>query len=209
MPNFIDITGKKYHRWAVKKRAENDKINQVCWLCVCDCGTVRVVTGTSLKSGGSKSCGCLRKDTLPHGTRLRHGQSHTKIHRTWCAIRHRCSNPNNHAWGRYGGRGIKVCARWQVFENFLEDMGHPPKGATLDRINNDGPYSPENCRWATMKEQQNNRGNNRKSHYRGQAHTFSVWSKKLGIKRSTLSQRFYGLGWSATKTLSTPVQKRS
>ncbi len=208
MPNFIDLTGKTYNRWAVIERAKNDRLNQVCWLCKCSCGTTRVVTGTSLKSGQSKSCGCLRIEQLRRGPRFRHGMSKTRTHRIWCGIRSRCTNPNDPAYHYYGGRGIKVCRRWQAFESFLADMGPCPSPKhSLDRTNNGGDYSPANCRWATMREQQNNRRNNNKFWHKGQRLTLSEWARKTGIKRSTLAQRVYVYQWPIRRALTTPPRR--
>jgi hypothetical protein len=128
------------------------------------------------------------------------------LYQVWAALKYRCLNPNSSKWKNYGGRGITVCKRWiDSFENFLEDMGERPEGSSLERINVDGNYEPGNCRWATQKEQQNNKRNNKKLTYKGKTQTIAEWSRELQISKVTLRERILR-GWSVERTLSTPLR---
>jgi hypothetical protein len=154
---MLDLT-KKFGRLTIIRLHHHNKHRQSMYLCSCDCGNEKIISGNNIKNGIIKSCGCLRKE----GGRLKHGYSKTKIYRVWSGIIQRCNNPNNKDYKDYGGRGIVVCKRWLKFENFLKDMGEVPFGLTLDRINNDKNYYKKNCRWATWNQQANNRRNNKK-----------------------------------------------
>jgi hypothetical protein len=165
---MIDLIGQHFDRWTVISRAENSPHGGAQWLCRCECGNTSVVQGGTLKNGRSKSCGCYHREFIAERNRT-HGESprghKTPEYLSWQAMHRRCSNPNFKNYHRYGGRGIRVCKRWNTFENFLADMGRRPKlSFTLDRYpNHNGNYTPTNCRWATKKQQ----GNNRKQRSKG------------------------------------------
>jgi hypothetical protein len=153
--NFQDLTGNRYGRWTAVRYAGNSK-----WFCRCDCGTERAVSTPTLKSGISTSCGCYMVESVSvknthHGAAAKGVRS--GAYRSWDGIIQRCTNPNCNIYFRYGGNGVQVCERWLKFENFLADMGERPDGLTIERINPFGNYEPSNCKWATYKEQNNNR----------------------------------------------------
>lgn len=133
-----------------------------------------------------------------------HGRTKTSTYNIWLSMRQRCINPNNQAYDRYGGRGIKVCDRWlHSFENFLADMGERPRGLTLERIDNDGDYGPGNCRWATYKEQGCNQRSNNRLTFQGETLTVAQWARKLGVRDQFLRVRL-SRGWSVEETLGRP-----
>lgn len=132
--------------------------------------------------------------------------SHTKIHRIWRGMHERCYSPNHTFYDYYGGRGIYVCDEWHKFENFYRDMGEKPQGLSLDRIDNDGPYAPWNCRWATTKEQARNSTLVTLLTWKGKTQSIVEWSEELGINKQTISTRL-GRGWSAERALSEPIRQ--
>jgi hypothetical protein len=136
-----------------------------------------------------------------------HGACNTPAWFAWRAMKTRCRNPNSSAFYLYGARGIKVCDRWLKFAPFLEDMGQPPPGHTLDRIDNNGPYAPENCRWATTLVQQNNTRRSRKIEYQGRTQTVAQWARELGLSRGRVMGRLQS-GWSVVDALTRPVDSR-
>jgi hypothetical protein len=149
---LIDLTGQRFGRWVVIAYAGGSK-----WLCVCDCGTVVVVWGHALRTGDSKSCGCLRDELISARSKT-HGMTQSREFQTWASMLQRCANPNHPGYAYYGGRGISVCEEWRCsFLAFFADMGERPPGCTLDRIDVNGNYEPGNCRWATAFVQTHNR----------------------------------------------------
>ena len=167
----MDIAGQRFGRWTVLEFAESDKHRNSRWLCQCDCGSRAVVHGTNLLSGHSTSCGCYQKSLcVTHPMSRKHGETlngcESKEYRAWAGMKKRCYNAKNIRYEHYGGRGIKVCDRWlHSFENFLADVGRAPEDSckwSIDRIDNDGDYDRGNVRWATAKEQANNRSSCKK-----------------------------------------------
>lgn len=149
-----DITGQKFGRLFAIKDTGKRNVRKVVWRCLCECGSFTEVTGRDLRSGHTRSCGCLRSEVvlqpIKHGHCSRNG--YTKIYRVWQNMLQRCNDSCHPGYLNYGGRGIKVCDQWKDFRVFLEDMGKRPEGLTIDRIDNDGNYEPGNCRWVTSQE---------------------------------------------------------
>ncbi len=188
------------------------------WEVQCDCGTRKVVWQGSLKV--SVSCGCVRRErakenikkarAAPRNQYRTHGMTREPIWNIWVDMRKRCRNPNAYAYERYGGRGISVCARWEEFANFFEDMGDRPSPKhTLDRIDNDGDYCKENCRWATRKEQARNRSSNRMLQAFGKTMTLAEWSIETGLNATTITRRIDFARLSVEDALSRKLHSRS
>lgn len=154
MSKAIALDGQKFNRLTVIRRSERRASTGILWECKCECGNIAIVDSYKLRTGSTKSCGCHNKEAIAaalykHG----HSSAKTSTYRSWKEMRQRCLNPNNDKWKWYGGRGIKISKSWDSFEVFLDDMGERPIGKTIDRIDSDGDYCKENCKWSTPKEQ--------------------------------------------------------
>lgn len=259
-PRFINMTGLKFGDWTVIEFAGRGKNTKAVWRCVCSCGAVKVVEGSFLRCGGTKSCGhaskminigrrfgrlvivarveasrtghhtrylcrcdcgnekeqwmsslmagtdscgCLTKEKLKN-RKKKHGMSHTRLYKSWAAMKDRCLNDGNTAFGHYGGRGITVCERWRLsFDNFLHDMGERKPGMTLERVDNNKGYEPGNCIWATRKRQQRNRRANVKIEYKGKVVCLAELSELTGVRAATIRARMLR-GASAEDAVSVP-----
>ncbi|MCL2598139.1 MAG: hypothetical protein FWD66_10930 [Paludibacter sp.] len=190
----IDLTGKKFSMLMVIKEAGR-KREEAAWLCKCDCGNTIIVSSYKLRSGHTTSCGCYQKKRASEAN-IKHADNkrgiRTAEYRAWRHMKHRCSNKNNKDFEIYGGRGIKVCERWNnSFENFLADMGRKPSDDySIDRIDTNGDYTPENCRWATIIEQANNTRRNLYFDYNGEKKTISQIAEIECVTYSTIYIRY-------------------
>ena len=208
MSKLIDITGKKFNSLLVIKRVENEEKGRARWLCKCDCGNETIVRGSNLKNGAVKSCGCLRK-TASERNRT-HGDSRTKLYNHWVSMIYRCYNPKNQAYKWYGARGIKVCDEWKDYLKFKEWVlsTRPDESYTVERIDVNGDYCPENCKWIPMGEQANNRTTNLIYEYNGKKQNLAQWCMELGLDYKLVHNRLFKSKWSFEKAISTPVSKK-
>lgn len=194
----MSIIGKRFGRLVVlEKTTEHNKSGRLLYLCKCDCGKDHKVPSYYLTSRDTKSCGCLALENLikrstKHG--FKKSIPHKKVYNTWALLRDRCNNKNNSYYSYYGGKGIKVCERWDDFTLFLADMGMPPedgKRYSIDRIDSNKDYCPENCRWATDTQQANNRTNNRYIEQDGVKYTVADFARKNNISESLVRSRVH------------------
>lgn len=179
----IPEVGTRFSRWTLLERVMIGQ--RTHWVCRCDCGVQRTVAQGNLKSGASKSCGCLQRE-LNSTRSATHGLSNTRTYRIWKGIIKRCENPSASGYYKYGGRGIRVCDRWRTdYLHFLHDMGECPEGRSIDRVDCNGNYEPSNCRWATPKTQANN--TRRNVLFEGKS--IAEWAAITGMKAGTLKSR--------------------
>jgi hypothetical protein len=204
MGRFVDLTGKRFFRLLVKKLESR---NPPTWLVVCDCGTEKTIKGYNLLAGETKSCGCIGKEK----SEIRQKKISEKWpeYNCWVAMKSRCFNKNNAQYHNYGGRGITICERWlESFDNFYADMGpRPTNKHSLDRIDNNGNYSPENCRWATQKQQARNKRYNVFINIDGESKTIAEWAEINGIRYVTAVSRINTLKWSPKDAVTIPIKK--
>ena len=149
---FMDLTQQRFGRLVALEYQGHSN-----WLCRCDCGKGKIIAGYSIRNGLTQSCGCLQKERT-HTAQFKHGRyRNDPTYKTWQDMLQRCTNPNNKQYANWGGRGIRVCRRWQTFTNFIEDMGERLPGMTIERRNNNGHYTPKNCCWIPKGDQARNR----------------------------------------------------
>lgn len=200
----MNLAGQSFNRLTVIGFSHTARGHRF-WNCRCQCGSEAVVSTGELRSGGTKSCGCLIRETCGKMNKT-HGLSATVEHAIWRGMLSRCYNQNRRAYPDYGGRGIVVCQRWHVFENFLADIGERPSpNHSIDRLNNDGNYEPANCVWATRPEQMRNTRSNRLLTFGGKTMCLTQWANETGIPYKTLHARLAS-GWSDEKAVTTPLR---
>ena len=215
MSSFKDLTGKRFGRLVVIERVEShiqpNGQRKTQWLCQCDCGEKIIIKASDLKSGHTRSCGCLRIEKI-----TKHGLFGTRIYIIWHNIKHRCYNPKDSNYKNYGSRGITMCKEWlndfHSFYNWAMTNGYDENAkrgeCTIDRIDVNGNYCPENCKWSNAKTQANNTTKTINLTYKGLTHTLSEWSDIVNISRPTLWARLKVHKWSIEKALTTPIKGR-
>lgn len=203
MAERINLAGKTFGRWSVVAYAGDRK-----WLARCECGTEAKVDGGSLRGGRSNGCEICQRS---RGTRVTHGESKTRLYNIWSKMKSRCERPTDAAFHRYGGRGIKICGSWsesyESFRDWARNNGYSDE-LTIDRINNDGGYEPDNCRWATYSEQNRNYSRNRPIYYQGRYILIGDLAAEHNIPADIVKNRIRRYGWPVEKALTTPVQTK-
>ena len=203
MGKHINLTGKKFARLYLTGNFFLTKQGRRKWECRCDCGKTTWAVTNNLLSGKTKSCGCWNEE-VKSKTHTKHGMSQSRIYRIWSNMKARCECKTNDAYSIYGGRGISVCKEWHDFETFeklAKENGYGEK-LTIDRIDNNGNYCPENCRWATAKEQGNNTRSCRKITYKGKTKTMRGWEEEMGLSKGVIYWRLKH-GWSEKEAIET------
>lgn len=206
MIHYTDIKGKRFGRLVAL-----EYLGHSMWRCKCDCGTVKNIAFNSLNKGYTVSCGCYHREICsnkPAHNRT-HNMTESPEFNIWSMIKNRCTNPNCNRHQFYKDKGVKVCERWlgaEGFQHFIEDMGpRPGPNYSIDRIDNDGDYCKENCRWATKKEQSNNQSRNLLLEYKGKITTLALWCDELGLDYKRTWKRLQ-LGWSVSRAFEQPVR---
>jgi hypothetical protein len=198
-----DLTGDKFGRYTVLEFSHR-KGNNYYWKCRCDCGNERLVNAGGLNNGSSTSCGCYNHEVI-----TKHGLDGNKLYHVLNAMKNRCTSPKNKGYMNYGGRGITLCEEWMndpdAFIRWANENGYKD-GLTIERVNVNGNYCPENCRWVDRKEQANNTRTNLFIEYNGETRTLSQWAEHIGIKMNTLYQRIVIAGWPIEKAMITPTR---
>ena len=201
-----DLSGLRFGRLKAVNVHHINKFNRQAWLCECECGVVKIIDQNALISGSTLSCGCLGVELRRKALR-KHGMATTQIYRSWQAMMRRCNNSKDRAYHNYGGRGIRVCEEWHDVVRFAKDMAETYKpGLEIDRIDNNGNYCAENCKWSSPKEQANNKRTNRIVKVDGKSITLSQCAEKVGIKYVTLLRRLR-IGMSIEDAISIPVRR--
>ncbi len=203
-----DMTGHRFGRLTVLSFFETRKHYRKMWLCRCDCGTEKAVCGKSMRDGAIVSCGCYKAEKAKQ-VHTTHGKTGSKAYHSWSGMISRCHNSKNPKFYMYGEKGIVVCERWKnSFSDFISDMGDPPsKYHSIDRIDGDGNYCPENCRWASPKEQSAHIRTNHLVTFKDETKHVSEWARHLGCSKETLFGRIR-LGWNDERVIGEPIKHR-
>ena len=203
---ILDLAGKKYGRLMVLEYDGQNHRGKSMWKCLCDCGGTIIVTGAHLTSGHTQSCGCYGAEILKDRVTT-HGMTKTRLYNIWQGMLKRCYYKGATSYRHYGDKGIVVCEKWHDFETFRDwaiTHGYSDD-LTIDRIDNSGDYSPENCRWVDINTQLRNTSRNHFIEFNGETHCMKDWASILGINYRTLQQRVNVYGWSVERAFTTPI----
>lgn len=206
MVRMVDLMGQRFGRLVVVGLSETTRYTYRCWLCRCDCGAMKVISGRYLRTGATQSCGCLRRENASSQQAVRftkHGLSRSAAYSSWHSMLTRCLDERHSAYHRYAMRGITICASWLRFEAFYADMGDRPPGTCLERRDNDLGYFKENCTWATMAQQSRNKRNNRFLSHNGQRMIVTDWARRYGRAPALVEHRLRR-GWTLEDALTKP-----
>ena len=216
MSQTKDLTGMRFGRWTViDKDTERTKSAKVTyWNCICECGSIKSIRHSSLTTGNSRSCGCLHDEVVAKN-HYKHGAYHDNLaeplYYVWNTMRQRCGNPNSEKYKRYGARGITVCEAWNDYATFREwalSNGYKPNsGLSIDRIDNDKGYCPENCRWVTNSVQSNNRSTNHIVTIHGEKHNIAQWAEIYNMNPQVIRGRIHA-GWNEVDAITTKIGDR-
>jgi hypothetical protein len=215
MGKHLDLTGQKYGRLTCVKEAGRNKCGQVLWECRCDCGNRTLATTNDLRTGNTKSCGCIKREIIikrnvTHALSKGRDGKKTRLYNKWVRMKQRCFDKSSSDYDRYGGRGITVCSDWLKYKSFYDwaVTSDYQDGLTIERKNVNGNYEPSNCKWITMEEQARNKRNNHFITFGKSRKTLAEWGEITGIESSTIRQRL-NLGWTPEKALTTKVRRRA
>lgn len=208
MGNLIDLTGQRFGRLTVVNQVGKNQHREVVWNCQCDCGNECLVGGYNLRSGCTKSCGCLSVDKARTMNKS-HGKYGSRLYNIWRNMKARCYRVSSEDFVNYGARGITICDEWrndfQAFYDWAMANGYRDD-LTIDRVDANGNYNPDNCRWSTPKEQSNNTRLNHRIEFNGETHTISEWADICGVKYNTLYARLIRKHWGIEEALTTPTK---
>lgn len=209
MSKLKDMTNQKFGRLTVISRADNSANGKTMWNCICDCGKKTIVSATNLRTGAVKSCGCMRKETIAKSN-YKHGQRRTRLYNIWAKMRYRCEKEYDSAYKYYGGRGIKVCKEWstsfETFQKWALSNGYS-ENLTIERIDVNGNYCPQNCKWIELSQQANNRRNNILIEYNGKVQSLMKWCKELNLNYYLIRDRIKKGHMSFEQAISAPLQE--